>query len=193
MQYHTQPSAIVVSYEYDCHACLSLALFAVESPGLFSDDPNASTFTPGEEHPWGMGVFFGQDHYEGGIFFASNRDDTSEVYDALVDTSVPGIVEKGGDCEYLRNWIGSGTKLKAGELCWMTDRTPHEALPQKTSGHRQFFRLVMPYVRHWYADHSTPNPAVPLPEDVQVIRGNKFERYGIISGASLKSAGDGDD
>ena len=96
-----------------------------------------------------------------------------------MDSSVPGIVDKGGGCEYLRPWLGKGTKLQAGELVWMTDRTPHEALPQSTSGNRQFFRLVMPYVNHWYADHSTPNPNVPLPEHVKVIHGNKFEHHGI--------------
>jgi hypothetical protein len=97
------------------------------------------------------------------------------------------MVDKGGGCEYLREWIGTGTKLQANELIWMTDRTPHEALPQQSSGNRQFFRLVMPSVSHWFAKHSTANPKVPLPDHVKVIEGDKFERYGITSVSYPKS------
>jgi hypothetical protein len=147
----------------------------IESPGVFSDDPNASAFTPGVEHRWGMGVFFGPDRYEGGIYMASSVSNTSEVWDALVDKTVRGIVDKHGGCEHLRSMIGPGTKLQAGDLIWMTDCTPHEALPQEESGYRQFFRVVTPYVSHWYADHSTPNPRVSLPDHVTVVRGGKFE------------------
>jgi hypothetical protein len=148
----------------------------IESPGVFCDDePNAAAFSPGEEHPWGQGVFYGPDRYEGGIYMASSVSNTSEVWDALVDKNVSGIVNKHGGCEHLRNLIGPGTKLQAGELIWMTDCTPHEAIPQQESGHRQFFRVVTPYVSHWYADHSTPNPKVPFPDHVTVIKGSKFE------------------
>mmetsp|Transcript_18520 Transcript_18520/g.34481 ORF Transcript_18520/g.34481 Transcript_18520/m.34481 type:complete len:402 (+) Transcript_18520:146-1351(+) len=153
----------------------------IESPGFFNDDSNASAFTPGVEHPWGMGVFFGPDHYEGGIYFASNQSGTSRVWNALVDSSVPGIVNNGGGCEHLRPWIGKATELEAGELIWMTDRTPHEAIVQESPGHRQFFRLVMPYVNHWYSDHSTPNPKVPLPDTVKIVEGDKFKKYAIAS------------
>ena len=65
--------------------------------------------------------------------------------------------------------------MDAGELIWMTDMTAHEALPQKESGFRQFFRVVTPSVSHWFADHSTKNPKVPLPSNVKVVHGNKFE------------------
>ena len=149
----------------------------IESPGVcFSEEPpNATTaFTPGMEHSWGVGYFYGPDRYEGGIYMASNIADTSQVWDALVDKNVPGIVDKHGGCEHLRHLIGEGTKLEAGELIWMTDCTPHEALPQAKSGYRQFFRVVTPCVSHWYADHSTPNPKVPLPDHVTVVHGNKF-------------------
>ena len=122
-----------------------------------------------------MGMFYSKDHYEGGIFMASSVADTSEIWDALVDGKVPGIADRQGGCEHLRGLIGQGTKLEAGELIWMTDCTPHEALPQKESGYRQFFRVVTPCVTHWYADHSTENPEVPLPLNVTVVRGNKFE------------------
>mmetsp|Transcript_41448 Transcript_41448/g.125510 ORF Transcript_41448/g.125510 Transcript_41448/m.125510 type:complete len:472 (-) Transcript_41448:336-1751(-) len=146
----------------------------IETPGLIAQDDNPA-FSPGSEHRWGMGVFFSPDRYEGGIFMASNIADTSEVWDALVDKKVKGIVDKHGGCEHLRPLIGPGTKLKANELIWMTDCTPHEALPQKETGHRQFFRLVTPNISHWFADHCTPNPKVPLPGHVVIVRGNKFD------------------
>jgi len=146
----------------------------IESPGIFCGDTTVSSFTPGEEHGWGRGIFWGPDKYEGGIFMASSVADTSEVWDALVDSRTPGIVDQHGGCEHLRSLIGRGTKLQAGELVWMTDMTPHEALPQDESGYRQFFRVVTPCVSHWYVDHSTENPMVPLPSNVTAVRGNKF-------------------
>jgi hypothetical protein len=147
----------------------------IESPGVFSDDVGSPAFTPGIEHRWGMGMFWGPDKYEGGIYMASSLGGTSKVWDALVDSKVPGIVDRHGGCEHLRGLIGEGTTLEAGELIWMTDNTPHEALPQKESGFRQFFRVVTPSVSHWFADHSTANPKVPLPSTVKVVHGSKFE------------------
>lgn len=44
------------------------------------------------------------------------------------------------------------------KLYWMTDRTPHEALPAESSGPRTFFRLVSSNVTAWYARHNTANP-----------------------------------
>jgi hypothetical protein len=120
-------------------------------------------------------VCWGPDRYEGGIIMASSVANTSEVWDALVNKNVPGIVDKHGGCEHLRPLFDRGTKLHAGELIWMTDCTPHEALPQESAGHRQFFRVVTPYVSHWYADHSTDNPKVDLPSTVTVIHGSKFK------------------
>mmetsp|Transcript_10637 Transcript_10637/g.14360 ORF Transcript_10637/g.14360 Transcript_10637/m.14360 type:complete len:386 (+) Transcript_10637:81-1238(+) len=142
----------------------------IEAPGSF---PGAA-FTPGMEHSWGMGVFFGPDMYEGGIYMASCRENTSEVWDALVHKDVPGIVDKHGGCEHLRPLIGPGTMLKSNQLIWMTDCTPHQAIPQEESGIRQFFRVVTPNISHWFAAHSTPNPLVPLPENVIVVESNKF-------------------
>mmetsp|Transcript_27917 Transcript_27917/g.47455 ORF Transcript_27917/g.47455 Transcript_27917/m.47455 type:complete len:411 (-) Transcript_27917:342-1574(-) len=151
----------------------------IESPGVFCD----SSFTPAVEHHWGAGfygteidggIFMGPDRFDGGIFMASSVKDTSIVWDALVDSRIPGIVDQHGGCKQLRSLIGKGTKLEAGELIWMTDCTPHEALPQEESGFRQFFRVVTPNISHWYADHSTANPNVPLPSNVTVVHGNKF-------------------
>eukprot|EP01083_Nonionella_stella_P047242 126440_1 len=108
---------------------------------------------------------------------ASSVSDTSRIYDALVDNTVQDIVDEHGGCEYMRPLMEhAGTNLRAGELVWMTDRTPHEALPQDVNmaGHRTFFRVVTSEISHWFALHSTPNPTVPLPKDVVVVNTNKF-------------------
>ena len=142
----------------------------IEAPGLsFS-----SSFMPGVEHHWGGGHFYSDDSYEGGIYFASSVANTSVVYNALIDKNIPGIVDKHGNCEHLRRCIGPGTKLKAGQLVWITDRTPHEAVPQEEGGYRQFFRVVTSNISHWYAQHSTANPKVKLPSNIIVVEENKF-------------------
>lgn len=72
--------------------------------------------------------------------------------------------------------------LEAGELIWMTDRTPHESLPipasAKPNTRRQYFRLVLGPVSAWFADHSTPNPlGIVPPEEVRIVHGDKFTLY----------------
>ena len=146
----------------------------IEAPGVILDQWTTTAFAAGREHYWGGGHFYNGDTFVGGIFFASSVDDTSVIYDALVDKATPGIVDNHGGCESLRGLVGPGTKLRAGELVWMTDRTPHEALVQPTTGIRQFFRVVTSNVSHWFAEHSTPNPLVTLPEHVVVVHENKF-------------------
>jgi hypothetical protein len=149
-------------------------------PGLHIEAPSIlgaheTSCRPGRVTYWGMGYFVGVDQYRGGIYFASSVDSTCQVFDALVDKAVPGIADRHGGCEYLRHMIGDGEVLGANELVWMTDQTPHEALPQKESGYRQFFRLVMPEISHWFARHSTPNPKVPIPDGIIVVEDSKFE------------------
>ena len=58
-------------------------------------------------------------------------------------------------------------------IYWMSDRTPHEALPMP-SGPRQFVRVILGGVDLWFKDHSTANPLVNLPKSVRVIVGSKF-------------------
>lgn len=145
----------------------------IEAPGTFEDE--ACALSPAVEHSWGIGMFWGPDEYEGGIYMASSVADTSEVWDALVDKNIKGIVDKHGSCEHLRHLLGPGTKLQANQLVWMTDCTPHEAIQQQVGGYRQFFRVVTSHISHWFAEHSTPNPRVPVPDDVVIVRYNKFE------------------
>ena len=138
------------------------------------------TFQAGTESNWGGGVcdYFSSedgepDVYNGGLYMASNMDDTCMLWDALI-TKDQGIVDFHGGGEHLRPFIGQGTKLKANELAWLTDRTPHEALPQTKTGYRQFFRLVTSNISFWFKQHSTANPKVPLPDYVQIIQEDKF-------------------
>jgi len=159
----------------------------IETPGSILDE-NAPAFSPGKEHEWGRGMFFEPDHYEGGIYMASNVSNTSRIYDAIVDSnSMPGIVDAHGGCEHLRSLFGhKGTNLEAGQLIWMTDRTPHEALPHQNPGYRQFFRIVTSETSHWFAKHSTPNPNVHPPGHVVIVRGDKFKNIKLTEESAKK-------
>lgn len=120
-----------------------------------------------EKHPsrsWGGG-WGGR---RGGLYMSSNVPNSCSVWDSYVED--PGPM---GDCEHLRSSFPEGRVLRPGELVWMTDGTPHEALPQIASAYRQFFRLVTSEVSVWYRDHSTPNRLGILPP-CQILEGNKF-------------------
>jgi hypothetical protein len=125
-------------------------------------------------HSWGGGEDGAPDvPRRDGIFIASSVADTCAVWDCGVET--PGLL---GDCEEIRPRITpkyGPTLLQANRLYWMTDRTPHEALPMPESGYRQFFRLVTDKVDVWYEQHSTANPfGVVPPPKCKIITENKF-------------------
>uniref|UniRef100_A0A7S4JTQ8 Uncharacterized protein n=1 Tax=Odontella aurita TaxID=265563 RepID=A0A7S4JTQ8_9STRA len=158
-------------------------------PGLHVEAPASSmlkgangSFTAAWEHHWGMGEAYTEDELKGGLFVASNMDLTCEIWDALIAPAC-GITDSQGGVEHLRPFLGKGKKLRAGELAWLTDRTPHQACPQRRDGYRQFFRLVTSNVSLWFEEHSTSNPKVPLPKHVKVIKGSKFDKdYPLIKG-----------
>lgn len=80
-----------------------------------------------------------------------------------------------GDCEYLRNKLINPIKMEANTIYWMTDRCPHEALPQEEAGPRQWFRFVTSKVGVWYEDHSTVNELGVTPSpNCRIVKGNKF-------------------
>jgi hypothetical protein len=83
------------------------------------EDATAS-FTPRIEHPLGFGVIFGPDCHKRGIYFTSSMSSTSCVWDALVNKTVPGIVDHHGGCEHLRTIMGTPPNIQAGKLIWMT-------------------------------------------------------------------------
>jgi len=76
---------------------------------------------------------------------------------------------------------GPGEELQAGQMYWITDRTPHESLPLSERAYRQFFRLVTSKVSFWYKDHSTPNPlgVEPDPTITLTVVGDKFSKEGV--------------
>lgn len=142
----------------------------VDVPGTFRG--NGGSFAAAVEM-WGMGWAWTPDKFVGGMFVASNMNDTAAVWNAIIDTN-QGHVNPHGGAEILRPYIGSGWKVPANTLVWLTDRTPHESLPLPVDGHRQFFRLVTSRLSVWYAAHSTPNPKIALPERVKIIYESKF-------------------
>ena len=154
-----------------------------ETPGLLQPRPGAQGGAWSETGPgccdsvfWGEGYADPSDGtsnmYHGGIYMASTVSGSTRVWDAQVATAVIGDL---GDLEHVRDALGSGVELQAGELVWMTDTTPHESVPLPAGTYRQYFRLVTAGVSVWYAHHSTPNPLnVRLPKEVRVIEGDKF-------------------
>jgi hypothetical protein len=130
-----------------------------------------------EKHPtagwggggWGRGLY--GPRRLAGLYIASNMADTTKVWETEIEE--PGPL---GNCEHLRGDLGESITLKAGELIWLKDSCPHESLPAKTPGTRQFFRVVTSQIALWYTEHSTPNPlGVTPPESVKLVTGSKFD------------------
>ena len=115
---------------------------------------------------WGGSPWGGR----GGVWMCSNMSNSTRVWDIQIPTDQLG---DGGSCSHLDLSQVPSRTLKKYELARISDNTPHESLP--ISGKRQFFRLVSPRVGAWYSDHSTKNPLCPLPEYINVIKGNKFD------------------
>ncbi len=66
-------------------------------------------------------------------------------------------------------------RMTPNMLYWLTDRTPHEAMPAEKTGPRQFFRLVSTEVSVWYAQHNTANPlGITPPSTTKVVNFSKF-------------------
>lgn len=58
---------------------------------------------------------------------------------------------KGGCIEGLRSVLGKRVLMKKGQIWWMCDKCPHEALivQSKERYFRQFFRVVRGEISHW--------------------------------------------
>ena len=113
---------------------------------------------------WGGGSWGGR----GGLYMGSDVRGSCRVWDEYVD--YPGDL---GDCEHIRSYLGDGILLEENELVWLTDGTPHEALPASEDTYRQFFRLITSDVSVWYSAHSTGNRLGIMPE-CRVMHGSKF-------------------
>lgn len=148
--------------------------------GLHIERPGSSRITNGwlcnrEADPskhrelcWGLGCCISKDGNTDmpvdGIYMASTVAGSSAVYSALIKEPEAVTDAHGALPEVMRTHLGEPYTLNARELCWMTDRTPHEALPQPSTGPRQFFRLVAGPISVWYSRHNTPNPLGVQPE-----------------------------
>jgi len=130
---------------------------------------------------WGYGCWNENGLPEDGIFMASTVNHSCAIYDCLIDNP-EDVTDKHGGLEHMRHLLGEPRKLRANEMCWFTDRTPHESLPieapkdnpNATHVYRQFFRLVVGPISVWYSKHSTPNPKGVLP-DAPISDDDKFE------------------
>lgn len=105
---------------------------------------------------------------------ASSVLNSCKVWDAQISDDAVGPL---GDIEHLRDLLGEGTCMRARELFWLTDSTPHESMPLDHDAYRQYFRLVTSSVSVWYEKHSTKNRlgVVPDPTVTRVLSHDKFE------------------
>jgi len=132
----------------------------------------------------------GDYHYRvftGGIYMASTIDASCRAWNCkIIKDKASGreVIGKHGDIELLRNLLPPEQEVttKGHLMYWMTDRTPHEALPLKKGTYRQFFRLVTSRVSLWFQDHSTPNPngVKPDPQITKIVKGSKFDEDGVV-------------
>jgi hypothetical protein len=143
--------------------------------GLHVEKPAVILHEGGEivYREWGAGIYGPSGRLFGGIFMASNIAESTQVWDVQISEDGIGVL---GDVEHFRDLLGEGTKLRAEELCWITDTTPHESLPLLQDAYRQYFRLVTSTVSVWYEQHSTKNRlgVVPDPRITQVVSHDKF-------------------
>jgi len=126
---------------------------------------------------WGLGY-----HHEAedggiaidGIYMASNVENSCKIWPIQIKNPHE-ITDGHGGIEHMRDHIGDGEILKANEMYWLTDTTPHESLPLKNT-YRQFLRLIVGRISVWYSKHNTPNPLGIVPQsDVIISDIDKFE------------------
>ena len=121
---------------------------------------------------------------QGGLYMASTVSNTCQLWDVEVDEPA-AVAGELGSCEHLRPVLGEPVPMLANQLYWITDRTPHEALPQPCSGYRQFFRLVTSALSVWYARHSDSNPLGVEPGvGTTVLTHNKFDQAATAAAAA---------
>lgn len=127
----------------------------------------------GGNNGWGRGRNDGN-KIKDGIYMASNLQNSCMVWPYLINKQ-SDIVDKYGGIEQIRNEIGKGYFMKENNIYWLTDATPHEAMPSQIQGEfvRQFFRLVVGEISVWFSKHNTQNPTGYKP-DAPIIDINKF-------------------
>lgn len=110
---------------------------------------------------WGGG--WGGISADAGVYMAST-DGRTEVWDTMQPER-----DDHGRCVPL----GNSDIMKPSTMYWMTDLTPHAALPSIIGGKRQFIRVVSSKVDVWYKRHSSENPLGIQPK-AKIIETSKF-------------------
>jgi hypothetical protein len=162
------------------HESLVKAGISQRRPGIHTEGTSRSCW--GGSSPWGGDKFnpwgglipengwgggWGGKSFNTGLYFASN-DGSCRVWNSTVsedDVNSHGTLL----CEP----PGVSKQMKPGTLYWLTDRTPHEALPVAKDTKRQFFRLVSHELGVWWAQHSTANP-LGIKPDCKILTHSKF-------------------
>lgn len=130
---------------------------------------------------WGLGCWGEDGLPSDGIYMASSVDNSCAIWPVVIDRPEE-VTDKHGGIEHMRQLLGQPRLLKANEMCWFTDRTPHESLPLKAPTtepnakfvYRQFFRLVVGPISVWYTKHNTANP-LGIKPDAVISEEDKFE------------------
>jgi len=131
-------------------------------------------------HHWGFSLGCER---QGGLFMGSNVDRSCRIWNCSL-AEPEKVVGRLGDIEHLRDDLGEGVHMEAGEVWWLTDVTPHESLPLEKDEYRQYFRVVTSSVSIWYAKHSTPNRlgVCPDPAVTEIVMHDKFVETGLSGG-----------
>lgn len=172
----------------------------IESSGMrplvkrSSEYAYGGNFIPGTEHHSGDGIMMRDERIEGGIFIATTMPNATAVWNCRIIDRKGSVIGSHGNIERLRPLLGQSSRvLQAGELMWITDKTPLEALqlPPGAVGKRyQYFRLVVGEVTAWFADESTANPyGVTPPPEVQIIRSDSHHLSSFDSNRKLWGCG----
>lgn len=141
----------------------------IEAPGVVMSDGGRYA----KAH-WCWGEY--TEDYGGGFYMASNVSNSCRLFSAMIKDH-PDVVGPLGELEHIRTLLPEGCNMEAGELVWLTDKTPHEAVPVAEDCTRQFIRIVTSSVSAWYENHSTHNPLgiKPDPAITRIVTGDKFE------------------
>lgn len=164
-QYLPMIEALGVSDEIGKTVYLSVSESEVKA-GESQRRGGVHTEAHGPDTPWGGGNWGGNGRQGSGIFMASTVSNSCRYWSTEVLEPGPG-----GDCEHLRDQLVGAHYMKANTMYWITDRTPHEAMPTNSDVYRQWFRFVGSNVSKWYAKHSTAGKIQP---NAMVIMESKF-------------------
>ena len=131
-------------------------------------------------YAWGQGAISTTQELQGGIYIASNVPNSCKVWNCKIlppDNNSPDVIGEHGDIEHLRSLLPSCEVMDANTVYWLTDRTPHEAIPLTEGTYRQFVRVVTSQLTYWHEEHNTKNPLgiVPDPSITKIIKGSKFD------------------